>query len=589
MGNYSSIKKLATKIISINKKKIFSLIILILFSSIADIVSIGAIVPFLGLLTNPESITSLPIVINLFGSSGLLEDKKLFLLYISAIFIFLVLLAGVVRLVMLKKITYFSYSVGADISSEFYTKIIYSSYEEQIKTNSADAIAGITAKINSTISIINSLVMLLGNMIVFIFISSLVFYINYQAALSTVFILSLCYVGVAKYTRRRLVNNSVIISEKTNDLVSILQESLGGIRDVILDKLQPFFIEGYKPIDKELRLAMGDNIFRGGAPRYIMETIAILIIVAISVYLVFSLDNISFVIPILGAIALAGQRLLPIMQQIFQAWANIMGHKSELDYVMTILERPHEVIKSTSDINFQNKFELRNLSYSYIDDKDDKKEVLKDVNLTINKGDIIGIVGETGSGKSTVVDIIMGLLVNIDGGIYVDGIKINYKNIPDWRKKISHVPQDVFLKDDSIASNIAFGSYDEQKDDYRINQVIEMSQLKDFIDSLEDGIKHRVGERGINLSGGQKQRIGIARAIYKNSDLIVLDEATSALDTKTESKIMDTVNMLHKTSTIIIIAHRITTLKNCNRIFQVSNSNLKELDVKDFFRNQEQV
>lgn len=583
MNNYWSVKKLAARILVRKKKELMGLFILILASSIADIISIGAIIPFLGLLTNPETVISHPVVINLFGSSGILLDQNLFLIYVSIAFVMLILLAGSVRLMFLRRITRFSHKTGSEISSDFFTKIIYLPYEEQIKTKSADAIAGITAKINSTVSVINALVMLFGNMVIFVLLSGFVVYINYKVALSSVAILVLCYFVVAKMTRNRLLSNSVVISSRTNSLVSILQESLGGIRDVIIDKLEPFFIARYAPIDKELRLAMGDNIYRGGAPRYIMETVGIVVMVGMSIYLLFTLDDSAFVIPLLGVIALTAQRLLPVMQQIFGAWAMIMGHKSELDYVMTTLDRSVEITSGSPEIRFDNTIELKNVSYAYVENNSKTLPILSNVNVTINKGDVIGIVGETGSGKSTLVDIIMGLLVGFDGEIRIDGVNINKNNISDWRAKIAHVPQDVFLKDDSIASNVAFGTSGDITIVPKIERAIEMAQLKEFTGSLKEGINYRVGERGINLSGGQKQRIGIARAIYKNADLIVLDEATSALDSNTESEIMGMINRLEGNTTLIIIAHRLTTLKKCNRICQISNRGLKEIDTKEFF------
>lgn len=583
MNNYWSVKKLAARILVRKKKEIMGLFILILASSIADIISISAIIPFLGLLTNPETVISHPVIINLFGSSGILLDQNLFLIYVSIAFVMLVLLAGSVRLMFLRRITRFSYKTGSEISSDFFTKIIYLPYEEQIKTKSADAIAGITAKINSTVSVINALVMLFGNMVIFVLLSGLVVYVNYKIALSSVAVLVLCYFVVAKMTRNRLLINSVVISSRTNSLVSILQESLGGIRDVIIDKLEPFFIMRYAPIDKELRLAMGDNIYRGGAPRYIMETVGIVVMVGMSIYLVFTLDDSAFVIPLLGVIALTAQRLLPVMQQIFGAWAMIMGHKSELDYVMTTLDRSVEITSGSPEIRFDNTIELKNVSYAYVENDSKTIPILSNVNVTINKGDVIGIVGETGSGKSTLVDIIMGLLVSFDGEIRIDGVNINRNNISDWRAKIAHVPQDVFLKDDSIASNVAFGTSGDLTIVPKIERAIEMAQLKEFTGSLKEGINYRVGERGINLSGGQKQRIGIARAIYKNAELIVLDEATSALDSNTESEIMGMINKLEGNTTLIIIAHRLTTLKKCNRICQISNRGLKEIDTKEFF------
>jgi ATP-binding cassette, subfamily B, bacterial PglK len=581
MKKYWSIHQLRRLALINRKKELVGLIILILISSIADIISIGAIIPFLGLLTNPESVTSHPIIEKMFSSYAPL-DNEIFLIYSSIIFIVLVLISGIVRLILLKKITNVSHMIGTDLSTNFYTKIIYSPYEEQIGKNSADAIAGLTAKINNTVSVVNSMISLIGNIFVFLSLSILIIFIDYKVAISSVAILGFGYLIVARRTRNKLVENSEVISLNTNKLVAILQESLGGIRDVVLDRLQYFFINKYRPIDKELRVAMGDNIYHGGSPKYIMETIGIVVIAGISIYLTLTLDDTSQVIPILGAIALTAQRILPTMQQMFRAWANIMGHKSEIDYIVSVLNKPLENIDSCSDVLFNKRIELKGISYSY-NNRENLAITLNDVNLVIDKGDVIGIIGETGVGKSTLVDIIMGLLTNIKGKIIVDGIDISQANISSWRSKIAHVPQEIFLKDDTIAANIVFGANINSAIESKVDKAIEYAQLSDFVSSVKGGVNYKVGERGINLSGGQKQRIGIARAIYKNVGLMVLDEATSALDTKTERDIVNMLGQLEKSMTIIIIAHRLTTLKHCNHIYKLSKNGLKEVDINELF------
>ena len=584
-NEYWSIKQLGSFALKSRTKELLGLIVLILISAVADIISIGAVIPFLGLLTNPESVISHPLIVAMF-SSYMPIDNNTFLIYSSIIFIVLVFLAGIARLTLLKKITTISHLIGADLSVGLYTNIIYLPYEDQITKNSADAIGGLTTKINNTISVVTSMISLIGNIFVFLSLSALIVYIDYQIAISSVAILGFSYLVVARRTRTNLVNNSKVISFNTNNLVALLQESLGGIRDVVIDRSQHFFISKYRPIDKELRVAMGDNIYRGGSPRYIMETIGIIVIACISIYLTLTLDDASQVVPILGAIALAAQRVLPTMQQIFGAWANIMGHKSEMDYVVSILQTELNIDNSISNISFNKRIELRNVSYSYKNSDGLKIDILKEINLVINKGSVIGIIGETGVGKSTLVDIIMGLLTNIKGEILVDGVQIDQTNISGWRSNIAHVPQEVFLKDDTITSNIAFGSDNNTVIKSEVDKAIECAQLSTFIGKTKGGVSYKVGERGVNLSGGQKQRIGIARAIYKNSDLMVLDEATSALDLKTEEKVISMLGKLEKSMTIIMISHRMETLKNCDYIYRVSKNGLKEVDIKGLFKDE---
>jgi ATP-binding cassette, subfamily B, bacterial PglK len=581
---YLAIKQLIGYALKNRTKELFSLIFLILFSSVADIISISAIIPFLGLLTNPDSVTSHPLIVEMFSSYLPIDNNK-FLIYSFIIFIALALLAGITRLTLLKKITTISHLIGASLSVNLYTNIVYLPYEEQITKNSSEAIGGLTTKINNTVSVINSIISLIGNIIVFISLCALIIYIDYKIAISSVAILGFGYIVVARRTRTSLVNNSKVISFNTNNLVALLQESLGGIRDMVIDRSQQFFISKYTPIDKELRVAMGDNIYRGGSPRYIMETFGIVVIACISIYLTLTLDDTTQVVPILGAIALAAQRLLPTMQQIFGAWANIMGHKSEMDYIVSILQTELNIDNSISNISFNKRIELRNISYSYKGSDGLEIEILKEINLTINKGSVIGIIGDTGVGKSTLVDIIMGLLVNIEGEILVDGVQIDRTNVSGWRSNIAHVPQEIFLKDDTITSNIAFGSDNDTVIESEVDKAIECAQLSTFIEKRNGGVNYKVGERGANLSGGQKQRIGIARAIYKNADLMVLDEATSALDLKTEEKVISMLGKLEKSMTIIMIAHRMETLRKCDNIYRVSKNGLKEVEMKELFKD----
>ena len=286
----SSIAEIWRFVVARRRKEIFFVVLLIFISAIAEVISIGAVIPFLGLISNPEESFNNEMITKI-ASYLSISDPKEFAVYITCFFCAAVLFAGILRICLLKAITYVSHLAGSDLSVYTYEKIINRSYEEQILTNSSDLIGGITTKINNTTSVIYSLISLIGGFFVFLILSAVIFFINYQVALASVLIFGTGYIVVARHTRRKLVSNSKVIAENTGSLVKILQESIGGIRDVILDKLQPYFIEKYKPVDCRLRAAMGDNLYRGGSPRFIMETVGILLISVIALYLSLSLDD----------------------------------------------------------------------------------------------------------------------------------------------------------------------------------------------------------------------------------------------------------------------------------------------------------
>ena len=295
-------------------------------------------------------------------------------------------------------------------------------------------------------------------------------------------------------------------------------------------------------------------------------------------------SNLNTAIPIIGSFAFGAQRLLPALQQIFSSLTSMRGGMDSINDALDLLEQPLPI--EEKEINFMNfaKFiHLNNLYYKY-----DNKEafVIKGIDIKIKKGSKIGLIGKTGSGKSTLLDLIMGLLKPTSGYIYIDDIKLENKNYRSWQKKISHVPQSIFLTDGSIMENIAFGIQKDQINFDKVLYAAEKAQLSSTIETWENKYNTLVGERGVNLSGGQRQRIGIARALYKESEVIILDEATSALDNETESNVMDSLDNLEKDITIIIVAHRLTTLKKCDTIISISDGMIESVgNYEDIINN----
>ena len=280
-------------------------------------------------------------------------------------------------------------------------------------------------------------------------------------------------------------------------------------------------------------------------------------------------------LPVLGALALGAQRLLPLLQLIYSGWTSMNTSRQSLADVVAILDLPIEGrYQSTEPIEplpFEGKIELEGVSFRY---GPDRPLVLKDVSLTVNKGARVGFIGKTGSGKSTIMDLVMGLLQPTSGQIKIDGTVLTLENVREWQAQIAHVPQAIYLSDTTIAANIAFGVAESEIDLVRVQEAARHAELEDFIESLSDQYNSIVGERGIRLSGGQRQRIGIARALYKQAKLLVFDEATSALDNETEAAVMASIGSLHRDLTILIIAHRLSTVEKCDQIYRLDGGRL---------------
>jgi len=440
-------------------------------------------------------------------------------------------------------------------------------------------------KSNIAIGTIQSVLMLLSSIIMLTIVLGTLVSINPEIAILLLFGFMSFYWLVSFYTRRSIKSNSELISKNSNGIIKIVQEGLGGIRDVIIDNSQNYYCAEYRKIDVPLRKALGDNSFIGSSPRYIIEATGMMVIILVSLNMADD-PNSSHSIPVLGMIALAMQKILPLIQQGYKGFTVIKSSYASFNDVVALLKQPlpnYLKKKNHAQISYKKEITLSNVNFKY---SADAPWILKNINLKIKKGSVIGIIGETGSGKSTLVDIIMGLLDPIEGNLLIDGKMINGSNRRSWQSHIAHVPQSIYLLDGSIEQNIAFGESEEKIDYDKLGAVSKMAQISDLISLNKGKLSNVTGERGGRLSGGQRQRIGIARAFYKNSDVLVLDEATSALDEKTEKAIMKSIENISDELTIIIIAHRLSTLKNCDSILKISNKKIAHINsVKDIYND----
>ena len=367
-----------------------------------------------------------------------------------------------------------------------------------------------------------------------------------------------------------MLHNSAQMAKEQTQVVKALQEGLGGIRDVLLDGTQPAYCHIYQRADAPLRRAQASITFISQSPRFVMESIGMVLFAALALGMTHGSVGVLTALPILGALALGAQRLLPALQQGYAAWSSIIGYQSSTQEVLELLDQPLPPEASQplpAPLPFKKSIQFDSVKFRYTAES---PWVLEDLSFNIPKGTRVGFVGKTGSGKSTCLDLLMGLLLPLSGRISVDGTVLDQRNLRSWQRNIAHVPQAIYLADTSLAENIAFGVAPEKIDMKRVREAARQAHIADFIESSPQGYQALVGERGIRLSGGQRQRIGIARALYKQAAVLVFDEATSALDHETEKAVMEAIEGLSADLTILIIAHRLTTLKKCTEIIDLN-------------------
>ncbi len=549
------------------------LLILMLLASFAEILSIGAVLPFLGVLTAPEQVFNHPFAQGIIQALNLTSPSQL-LLPLTICFGIAALIAGVMRLTLLWASTRLSYATGADLSISIYRRTLYQPYEVHCSRNSSEIINGITSKTNSVIYIITMLLTLVSSTAMLTTILITLLSVDPLVAMTAFGGFGLIYVVIIRLTRKQLLVNSERMARESTHVIKSLQEGLGGIRDVLIDGSQAAYCQIYRNADLPLRRAQGSNAFITVSPRYVMEALGMVLIAALAYSLAEQDDSIAKAIPVLGALALGAQRLLPVLQQAYAAWVGIRGGQVSLQDTLDLLDQPlpsHADQPVTQPLPFNRCITFKQIGFRY---SSETPYVLKDFNLTIAKGSRIGFIGSTGSGKSTLLDIVMGLLQPTDGSVEIDGQALTLANQRAWQTHIAHVPQAIFLADSTIAENIAFGVPKDQIDIQRVRYAAQQAQIAESIESWPKQYETFVGERGIRLSGGQRQRIGIARALYKQADVIIFDEATSALDNETERAVMEAIEGLSNNLTILIIAHRLTTLKNCTQIVELANQGI---------------
>lgn len=557
------------------RRQISMLFVLMVASGFCEILTLGAVLPFLGILTAPARVAAHPLVAPVASAWGMTTADQL-VLPLTVLFALAAVAAAAVRLLLLWSNDRLAYAISGDFAVEIYRRTLYQPYSVHVRRNSSAVLSSITYKVEGAIKMLLAQLTLATSAVQIGALVAALVVVDPMVAGIAAASLGSGYGLLTWAARQRLRHNGQLIASEQTNLVKVVQEGLGGIRDVLLEGAQPVYSEKYRQAEVPLRRAQSVNLFIANGPRFVLEAIGITVVSALAYWMSRGSGGLGAVLPVLGVLALGAQRLLPLVQMAYAAWSSVMANVAGVSEVMDMLDQPlpaHANEPPPAPLALRRGIRLESVRFRYTSDG---PWVLNGVSLAIPKGVRMAIVGGTGSGKSTLMDLVMGLLEVSEGTILVDDEPLIGSRVRAWQRSIAHVPQSIYLSDASVAENIAFGVRPAAIDMERVRNAAAQAHVAGFIEGLPDGYATKVGERGARLSGGQRQRIGIARALYKRAPVLVLDEATSALDDVTEEAVMDTIDALNRDLTILVIAHRLTTLRRCDRFVELIGGRVVE-------------
>lgn len=555
-----------------HRRRFLRMLALMVLGAFAELVAIGAVLPFLTLLADPGRVDRLPAAAAAFGLLGAASFQARLL----AATIFLMaaaVIAGALRVYLAWTSQRLVFDFSHEISVEIQRRVLGQPYAWHIRRNSRDVIASLEKVQVMASAVALQFIQAITAAILAAFILAALVAIDPPSAIASASVLGFLYLAVSTLARRRLGRNSRTVNAAYSERVGIVQESLGGIRDVILDNARQVYLDAFARIDLMFSRARAQSAFIGAAPRFVIEAAGIVLIAGIALFLAEREGSFAAALPVIGALALGAQRLLPLVQQIYAGWSSFAGNRGLFADVVALLRLPAPSPSAGgAPLPLAEAIRFDRVRFTY---PGRERPALDNVSFTIPRGARVAVVGPTGSGKSTLADLLMGLLEPQAGAVTVDGVPLGGETRAAWQRSIAHVAQAIFLADTSIARNIAFGRLDGEIDMARVEAAARRARLHDFVATVPRGYETSVGERGIGLSGGQRQRLGIARALYKGAPVLVLDEATSALDPATEAQVLESLAGLSEEGlTIVMIAHRLSPVFACDLVVRLEDGRL---------------
>ena len=563
------ISRIKNYLSSIRKAQLITLFVLIIFLSVAEAISLASIVPFIGVFMNPDVFFSNPWLSYFINFFEINNDDQLFLL-VTIIFVSLLILSFLIRIFTLyltNKVTNF---IEADLKTKIFKYNINQSYSYHLKKSSYIVMSNIVQKTNAIAIFTNSFIQILGCSLTVLFILGVLLIIEPFIILSISSVVILFFIFIAFLNRNRILKNSEKISQNQDKIVSTFQDSVGYIGEIILYSLHNIFTTKFNKSSQQIAESQTYNANIQQSPRIYLEYLTLFCLVILIFYLNQSEFEIVNSFTLLAALGYGSQKVIPLINRVYVCYSSMKNVQASVIDALSVLDSSKKEENEnllSEKIILDSSIKLDNIYFSY---NNDENYILKNISLEIKKGSKVGIKGTTGSGKSTLSNIIVGLLDPTKGKLFVNDTLINLQNKSIWQKNIAIIPQDIFLNDVSIAENIAIGIEKDKIDLEKVKNVSRQAQISDFVENKPNQYNEKVGERGIKLSGGQKQRIGIARALYRDAKIILFDEATNQLDVETETLIMDSIYRLDKEITVILIAHRLSTLERCDKVIDLS-------------------
>lgn len=555
-----------------DKFKLVGLVVLMIIGSVLELLAVAVFNPFIEVMMQTSSIAD-DSFLQFFFQHTNIDSVEGYLIALSFIIAVIYVVKNVYLTFEQNAILSFSYRTRMNLATRLLTTYMNEPYTFHLSKNIAEMQRCLQTDTSQFMSLINSCLQLAVEFVTCLALGVYLFHTSHSITVLIGLLLGLCvfiFFIISKKVSSKLGRQNEFYNAK---LFQWINQSLGGIKEVKILQREKYFIDSYRTNYKKVIWGARVNELLAAVPKYIVETVAIVgLVLAIIVKLLFGHGALETFVPQMAVFAVSAFRLLPSVGKINAYVNNVMYTKASLDMIYQDLceiekNKPIEVEweGKTENWKFMKGVFAEHITYHY---PDSDTEVLHDITLEIPKGKTVALIGPSGAGKTTLADIILGLLPPVSGVVRMDDKNI-YENLRSWRQKLGYIPQSIYLSDDTIRNNVAFGIYEDQIDDDAIWKALEKAQLKDFVQGLEKGLDTYVGDRGVRLSGGQRQRIGIARALYHDPEILVLDEATSALDSSTEQAVMESIESLQGLKTMVIIAHRLTTIKNADLIYEV--------------------
>ena len=521
-----------------------------------DIISIGIVIPLITIFVDPSILLNNKIIASI-TELLLIDIEKIDALKLIIYFILVIILSSIFKILTLYLSLRVSRKIGAEISSKIFKNILMRPYAESLYNKSSEIISSLTQRSDSITGLVYYFFILVSACLSLLLMLTVSLFINSKYTLIVVFVFLLFYITVGIFSKKILKSKSEILLLNVNERTKTLQSALNNLREIIINFSQNKLSGIFSKSETSFRKTEAQVAFLTLYPRYLMEGIAIIALGIFALILFKLQNNSSEILIIIGTMVFAASKLLPYFSQIYNSWSNFYGyHKTLLDIVSLInIKHEQKFVKNSKNekrFNFNEYIEFKDVTYKY---PNSKNQNLKKLNFKIKLGEKVAILGKTGSGKSTVISLLCGLLDGYKGKIFVDGLDIKNINFQEWIKNISYVPQEIFLSNDTIYDNIKFLKNDTEVDKNELYRAADLATVTEFADQKENKFNTVVGDNGKNLSGGQKQRVGLARGFLKKTKILILDEATNQLDKKTEEKIYSNIKKNFPNITLIVITH----------------------------------